>query len=124
MLPMSLRTDQMEAKYQEAKLAGTTTPLHLIPSIQEWRFWRTVPNQYYGDSAFKQEEARMLIPKRIVAKWWHLFPWEALEFLWILYKLENYQGQFTFNLGATRSIQDHLHMHINQFLNSREDRRL
>lgn len=123
-LPMSLRSDAMERRYQRDKKLGLTQPLSEVPSVWEGRFWRKVMNKYYGDIAYKKNRSFMLLPKRKVSNWWKLYPWEAVELLVIVYKLDKERGELALNLSGSRSIPDHFHLHVReQYLDRRSMRR-
>lgn len=123
-IPMSLRTYGQEQRYQQDKLDGKTIQLKNEPSIWQGLFWRMIRNRYWADVAFKQNDANILLPKRVVSDWWKLYPWEMVELLIIFYKHRFDGSQITLNLGDTRSVPGHLHFHLNTFYDTRDDMQL
>lgn len=123
-VPMSLRKFTSEVAYQQAKLNGHCIPLALEPAIWEGKFWKMINNRFPADVAFKPARARMLIPKRVFSDWWKMYPWEAVELLIILYRRRYDGSQMTLNLGSTRSVPGHFHIHFNEFYDDRLDMKL
>lgn len=118
MTPISFRSAKSEAVYQRAKKENGTKPLRDVPPIREWIFWNKIPNEFPGDILFKS--SYMLLPKRVFSDWWKMYPWEFVELLIIIYK-EREASVISLNLGKTRSVSNHFHLHLQTFYDSRKD---
>lgn len=123
-VPMSLRKFTSEVNYQQAKMTGQTVPLGEELALWEGKFWKMIANRFPADVAFKPSRARMLIPKRKFSDWWKMMPWELVELLIILYRRRYDGSQITMNLGTTRSVPGHFHLHFNEFYDDRLEMKL
>lgn len=121
---MTLRSQASELAYNKALRAGKTVPLGKERTIWKGWFWKIIVNAYPPDMVFKPSMSIMLLPKRKFSEWWQMLPWEAVEFLVILYRYRAYGSQMTLNSFKTRSVRDHFHVHFNEFYDDREEIRL
>lgn len=118
-LPMSLRTKQGEADYQEAKKSGGIIPLDDEKPIKHFVYWKLIPNRFPPSIAFKT--SHMLLPRRIFKDWSEMDSFEWAELTEIIKELEPQYDQLTMNFPSTRSVPNHFHLHLNKFHVKRED---
>lgn len=111
-IPMSLRTERSELKYQIDKAIGATLPLELEGSLQIFKHWRVINNRYPYAVAFKTHH--MLVPTRAgVADRWDLNDDERAEFEQLLrdFVYPNYDLWFE-NCPKRRSVRGFYHVHL------------
>lgn len=120
-LPMSLRTADTEQTYQDAKVAGTTTPLELVKSIKIFEHWRIIENDYPYNVGYKR--CHMLVVKRAgIGAWNELNTYELSELDRIKqdYLYDEYD-QIIENCPSRRSVPHLFHLHLVNFYDNRED---
>ena len=119
-LPMSLRTAEGEAAYQEAKKSGGTTPLADEKPLKDFVYWKLIQNRFPPTVAFKT--SHMLLPRRVVADWGDLNRLELVELTEILAEFDDGRyDQITMNFTRNRSVPGHFHLHLSKFHVKRED---
>ena len=117
---MSVRTPEMEARYQRAKDAGTTIPLCDLPAIKEWHYWKLVVNEFYHDKLCT-EKHYMLVLKRKCPDWWQgMTNYEIFEWIRVIMPEVDPKEQghhfMKINLEAMRSQKDYPHFHVCEYL--------
>lgn len=120
-VPATLRKLDSELRYRSDRAAGVTLPLHQEQSQWAGRYWRIIANRYPPDAAFKPHRSRLIVPKRVFGDWWKMRPWEAVELALIMYRHRTDGSQMTINLGTTRSVPGHFHIHLNEFYDTRNE---
>lgn len=123
-LPMSLRTAKGEQAYQDAKVAGKTTPLELVDSIKIFEHWRIINNDFPYDVGYKR--CHLLVIKRAECASWHDLHDDEIAELNKLkreYLYDEYD-QIIENCPSRRSVPHLFHMHLVNFYDKREDMKL
>lgn len=119
-LPISLRSGQSEAEYQQAKLDGNLKLLQDEDSICTFRHWKIIENRFPYDLPYRQ--CHMLVPKRTFAFRHEMTVEESNELYGIIYKeLESSYHQIIENMSASRSILSIFHLHLVLFKHDREE---
>lgn len=116
--PATMRTAKMEERYQNAKLMGTTAPLHLEPHIYDWRHWYGIANRFPYDMVFREHD--MILPRREVATREQLNMAELTELQEILREMGAYYDIVFENFMHKRSNQSLYHIHVARFYEKRE----
>lgn len=122
-LPMSLRTADSEAVYQQAKIDESLVPLYAEPVLHSFQHWYIIANRFPYDSAYKT--SHMLIPNSRAAEWHQLTPAEKTELREIIatYCQKHYH-QVVENMTVRRSVLTIYHLHLLTFVDGREEFRL
>lgn len=107
---MSLRTPQLEAKYQRARLAGRLTPLWDVEPIREFKHFKLIKNDYPHDRIARVNN--MLIPKRRIRYWWQLRWYERRELKKIDRLLATRYHCIKRNYPALISVPEIVHWHL------------
>ena len=110
---MTARTEEMEARYQEAKRVGDLESLEQITPEGEWVHWKLVPNRFPHDKLNTRH--LMLVLKRRVedGKYWDLREGELFELWWDIFpELDKEFHYFKINGEALRSIGNVPHIHV------------
>lgn len=113
----TLRTRHDEAAYTQAKINGELNRLSDEPSIYDYVHWRVIQNRYPYSVAFKRHH--LLLPKRMVANETELTVEEITD-LREIKKTINYDIIME-NLGQSRSVLDHYHVHLLSYYDSRSE---
>ena len=118
--PLSGRRKAGERAYQLAKKHGKTRPLKDVPPIEEFKYWKIIPNDYPADILFKA--SHMLIPKRVTPTWKTLNGDELDELWFLLDKIEKEEVYdcISLNPPKRRSIHNHFHVHLQIFYDKRD----
>lgn len=117
-LPASLRKDDSENAYQEAKQKGQSRPLIQEKRFKEWKHWALIDNRFPYDMAFSTHH--MLIPLREVPGE-ELNNQERQELEEILDELSEHYDSFQINFKSKQSILNHFHIHLLIFKDNREE---
>lgn len=119
-LPMSLRTQAGELRYQDAKNRKALEPLSQVEPIKEWKYWKLIPNQYPYDMAFRRHN--MLVPKRQYADrgQMHFIEWQELQIIIRDYIEKHYDVLFD-NMQKRRSNTTIYHVHVANYYRKREE---
>lgn len=119
-LPMSLRTAEGEAAYQQAKTNGGTIPLGDEKPLKDFVYWKLIANRFPPTIAFRT--SHMLLPRRVVSNWQDLDAFEIAELSEILQEFDDGRyDQVTMNFSGNRSVKGHFHVHLSKFHVKRED---
>lgn len=119
-LPMSLRTADSEAVYQQAKIDESLIPLYAEPVLHSFDNWYIIANRFPYDSAYKT--SHMLLPKSRAAEWHQLTPAEKNELREIIatYCQDHYH-QVVENMTVRRSVLAIYHLHLLTFVDTRRE---
>jgi len=122
-LPMSLRTADSEAAYQQAKIDDALIPLYAEPVLHSFQHWYIIANRFPYDSCYKT--SHMLLPNSRAAEWHQLTPAEKTELREIIatYCQKHYH-QVIENMTVRRSVLNIYHLHLVTFVDGREEFRL
>lgn len=115
MIPNSMRTLELETKYQEDKQNGKTKDLLDEPAIKEWNGWRLIENAYPYDLIFKKHH--MLIPTNEATQASRL---HSSGLHRILKNLSSDYDLWFVNMPHRRSIKGLFHIHLVSYKDRRE----
>lgn len=117
-LPMSLRTADSEAVYQQAKINGDLKPLWAEDVLHSFKHWYIIANRFPYDSCYKT--SHMLLPNSQAPVYSELTQNEKRELRLILdgYCQEHYH-QAVENMAVRRSVMAIWHLHLVTFVDSR-----
>lgn len=117
-LPMSLRTANSEANYQQAKIFGSLKPLWDEEVLHSFKHWCIIANRFPYDSCYKT--SHMLLPKSRASEYADLTRAEKTELREIIatYCQDNYH-QVIENMTVRRSVMAIYHLHLVTFVDSR-----
>lgn len=118
MLPNSLRKSESEAHYQDQKKRGLTVPLLEEKVLIRYKHWVVIANRFPYDLIFREHD--MIVPRRKFASREEMSHAEWFELNELLGDLVHQYDLFFENLGARRSISDHYHLHLANYVR-RED---
>lgn len=110
---MTARSEEMEARYQAARKAGTLKNLADEASIKEWKHWKLVQNRFPHDKLNTVHD--LIVLKRNVheSNYWGLHDAEILElFREILPELDVEYDYFKINGHKCRSVTNTFHVHV------------
>jgi hypothetical protein len=114
----TLRTAVSEARYQEARECDELRPLILEEPIVLFKHWMLVENRFPYDMAFATHH--LLLPKRVFANATDMYLTEHLELQHIKDEWAGGYDCIMENIGKTRSVKDHYHLHLLKYHPSRE----
>lgn len=118
MLPNSLRKSESEAHYQDQKKRGLTVPLLEEKVLIRYKHWVVIANRFPYDLIFREHD--MIVPRREFANRAEM-TFDELSELWaIIDELVNQYDLVFENLGGRRSIANHYHVHLANYIR-RED---
>jgi hypothetical protein len=117
-LPMSLRTADGEAVYQQSKINDDLLPLWLEDTLHSFKHWYIIANRFPYDSCYKT--SHMLLPKSMATEYAELPRVAKTELRKIIdgYCQEHYH-QVVENMAVRRSVRNIYHLHLVTFVDSR-----
>jgi len=115
----TLRRHQDEVDYSQAKLTGGLKRLIDEEPIVEFEHWLVIQNRFPYSVAFKIHH--LLLPRRLVALESELTQEEIDEFRRIKRDFGPKYDILLENLGASRSVLDHYHVHLLTYYDKREE---
>lgn len=110
MIPSSLRSPKMYAKYKAEKKDHNV--FNTLPSLESFKYWKIVPNEFPYDRIASRHD--LLIPRRKIADIFQLSQRETTELRRIM-KMINKQKRYDailFPFHWSRTIRTHLHFHL------------
>lgn len=107
---MTMRTELMEARYQQDKIDGKLRGLREEPAINEWDFWRLIENAYPHDR--HNVRHHLLILKDGDGQFWDLTEAERTELAEILANLNGQYDRMFFNFPVLQSVPGIPHLHL------------
>lgn len=117
-LPMSLRTANGEKRYQKAKADSSLVALAEEEALMSWSLWRIIDNRFPYGIALKTHH--LLLPIRAVPDRSDLSDDERAELVQILALVAPNYDFVMENFPKRRSILAHYHLHLGEYLDSRE----
>lgn len=111
-LPMSLRTADSEAVYQQAKIDESLIPLYAEPVLHSFDNWYIIANRFPYNSAYKT--SHMLIPNSRAAEK------NELREIIATYCQQHYH-QVVENMTVRRSVLTIYHLHLLTFVDTRRE---
>lgn len=107
---MSVRTDECEARYTEARDSGLLVPLYDAPTVRDYTYWKLVKNDFPHD---KLNTRHYMVVLKRESDIWELTNYEIYE-LWreILPELDKEFHYFKLNGAALRSVTNIPHIHV------------
>jgi len=107
---MTARTEEMEAKYQEARRKGDLTPINEEKTIKEWVYWALVVNRFPHDKLNTRHH--MVVLKRKCSIW-NITLEELCELWYIVLKWADKKYHYgKINFRRLRSIKGIPHIHL------------
>lgn len=106
---MTARLPSTELAYQTAIKNGDVEPLHMVPAIKQWRYWKLIKNRFPHDKLNTRHNMIVLLRE---CSLWDIAPAELLE-LWLIFaEMDAEYDYIKINLKSLRSVHGIPHIHI------------